>query len=52
VIRAGFDQAPDRVGNRRIGGLLQGRKPGLAVVHAATPEEIMQASPRGVLNAV
>ncbi len=44
VVLAVFDQLADRIGHRWIGGLLQHRKLGLAIAHAASLEQITTAS--------
>ncbi len=36
VVRAAFDQLPDSIGHRRIGGLFQDSKLGLGVAHTET----------------
>ena len=44
VVLAVFDQPPNRIGHRRVGGLLQQRKLGLGVAHLASLEQIARAS--------
>ncbi len=50
VILALFDQKLDRIGDRRVGSLLQHRKLGLGITHDASLEQITRASKRCILT--